>query len=230
MTIDTSHGRAHVLRAVRLGLLALVSVGIAHDAIFAVQYGFGATFAKAMQDGGHDGYWPAFSVVVVVAATILGLRAAVRLGRLRAPDQPGRRSASARCTGAVERGYRRELVGLWLPLFILVSIAFTIQENVEHLVGHAHLLGFGALTGPEYPLALPVIALVTFVAAAIGAVVRWRIAVLTARHAAGRLDAARPRGLNARRAAPRWAEVAAIRAHAWFLVRLDAGRAPPQPS
>ena len=78
MTIDTSLRTARVLRAVRLAMLGLVSVVIAHDAIFAAQYGFGSAFARAMRDGGHDGYWPAFSMVAVVAATVLGLRAVVR--------------------------------------------------------------------------------------------------------------------------------------------------------
>ena len=118
-------------------------------------------------------------------------------------------------------------MGLWAPLFGLVAVAFAIQENVEHLAGHGHLIGLGALGGPEYPLALPVIALVTLVAAALGAVVRWRIGVLEAR-LAGRLPLGeRQGGLAARRAPARWAEVAAVRVHAGFLVRLDAGRAPP---
>ncbi len=224
MTIDTSQRTARVLRAVRLAMLGLVSVAIAHDAIFAAQYGFGATFAKAMRDGGHDGYWPVFSMVAVVAATVLGLRAAVRLGRLREMDRSiGPVTATA---GPHQRGYRRELSGLWPPLFALVAVVFTVQENVEHFAGHGHVIGLGALTGPEYPLALPVLALVTLAAAAVGALVRWRITVLTAR-LAGRPPVVRRRRLGTRRPSARWAEVAAIRAHAWFLVRLDAGRAPP---
>ncbi len=215
---------ARVLRAVRLAMLGLVSLAIAHDAIFAAQYGFGAAFARAMRDGGHDGYWPVFSMVAVVAATVLGLRAAVRLGRLRETDRATRLVAAA--PRSRERGYRRELIGLWPPLFVLVAVAFAVQENVEHLAGHGHVIGLGALTGPEYPLALPVLALVTLAAAAIGALVRWRITVLTAR-LAGRAPVGRRRRLGARRPSPRWTDIAAIRAHAWFLVRLDAGRAPP---
>jgi len=224
MTIDTSLRTARVLRAVRLAMLGLVSVVIAHDAIFAAQYGFGSAFARAMRDGGHDGYWPAFSMVAVVAATVLGLRAVVRIGRLREMDRATRPVAEA--AGPHQRGYRRELIGLWPPLLALVTVAFTVQENVEHFAGHGHVIGLGALTGPEYPLALPVLALVTLAAAAVGALVRWRITVLTAR-LAGRPPVVRRRRLGARRPSPRWADVAAIRAHAWFLVRLDAGRAPP---
>ena len=227
MTIQTSQSTRRLLRTVRLALLALVSLAIAHDAIFAAQYGFGAALADAMRDGGHDVYWPLFSTIAVVAGTVLGLRAVVRLGRLLSRDRSGgRRRVTVLPRRTVERGYRRELASLWVPLFALASIVFAVQENIEHLVGHGHLIGSAALVGPEYPLALPVIALVTLVAAAVGALVRWRIAVLEAR-LAGRLYSARPRGLTARRAAAGWADVAAIRAHGWFLVRLDAGRAPP---
>jgi hypothetical protein len=227
MTFDTSSRTARLLRALRFGALALVSVAVAHDAIFAAQYGIGAGFVWAMQAGGHDGYWPAFSVLVVVVATVLGLRAAVRLGRLSGGS--GRRdTAGLRPVAAhrIRHGYRRELARLWPPLSAVVAVAFAVQENVEHLAGHGHLIGLGALTGPEYPLAVPVLALVSLAAAALGALVRWRIAVLEAR-LAGRLHVARPRGLAARRPPRGWADVAALRALAWFVVRLDAGRAPP---
>jgi len=107
-----------------------------------------------------------------------------------------------------------------------VALAFALQENIEHLAGHGHLIGLGALIGPEYPLALPVIGLVALAAAALGALVRWRIALLEARVGV-RPVPARPRGLTARRPAPGWAIVATLRIRAWSLVRLDAGRAPP---
>ena len=230
MILATSPGSARLLGRVRFGLLAIVSVWLAHDAVFAAEHGIGAGFAQAMRAGGHDAYWPAFSVVAIVAATILGLRTVVRLGRLgeagRAADRrpPSRRAEAV--PGRDGPGYVRELVRLWLPLAGLVGVAFAIQENVEHVAGHGHLIGLGALVGPEYPLAIPVIALVSLAAAAVGALVRWRIAVLEGRRAA-RTGAPRERGLAARRPAPGWADVAAIRIHALFLVRPDAGRAPP---
>jgi hypothetical protein len=59
----------------------------------------------------------------------------------------------------------------WARLFVLVAIGFAIQENLEHLGMHAHAIGAGALIGPEYPLALPVIGLITMVAASIAALV-----------------------------------------------------------
>jgi hypothetical protein len=225
MTFEASARAVRLIASIRFVLLALVCLAVAHDAIFAVEHGIGAGYAEAMRNGGHDGYWPALSVVVVVAGTVLGLRAAVRLGRLGRAG--GRGSHTSRVVpGRAYPGYRSELLRLWLPLFVGVALAFALQENLEHLVGHGHLIGLGALIGPEYPLALPVIGLVALAAAALGALVRWRIALLQAR-IGHRLDRARPRGLASRRPAPGWAIVAALRVRAWSLVRLDAGRAPP---
>jgi hypothetical protein len=229
MTFQTSPRAARILAVLRFGLLAVVCLGLAHDAVFAAEHGVGAGFAQAMSVGGHDGYWPIFSVVVVSAVTLLGLSAAVRIGRLgvagRRFGRSGRGGLAPRTQPA--RSYRQDLRALWLPLLALTATAFTVQENIEHLAGHHHLIGLSALGGPEYPLALPVIALVTLVAAAVGALVRWRIEVLEARLAGG-LHLAHLRGHAACRPAVRWLDVASILAHARFLTRLDAGRAPPR--
>lgn len=211
----------------RFGALALASVWFAHDAVFAAEHGFGAGFAQAMTEGGHDGYWTVFTLAVGVAGTLLALWAAVRLTRLATALGSDRAVPHRAGPAAPTTTYRRELVGLWRPLLVVTATVFTLQENAEHLLGHGHLIGLGALAGPEYPLALPVLALVTLAAAAVGALVRWRIAVLEAR-LAGYLHRPRQRGLAASRPSPRWTHIAAIRAHAWFLVRLDAGRAPPR--
>jgi hypothetical protein len=236
MTFQASPLAARVLAAVRFGLLAVACLGLAHDAVFAAQHGIGAGFAQAMSAGGHDGYWPIFSVVVVSAITVLGLSAAVRIGRLATAGRrrdgraglAGRGSpAAVAVRGRPARSYRQDLRALWLPLLGLTATAFTVQENLEHLAGHQHLIGLAALAGPEYPLALPTIALVTLAAAALGALVRWRIAVLEAR-VAGPLPVAQPRSDAARLPAEGWLDVASIVAHARFLTRLDAGRAPPR--
>jgi hypothetical protein len=229
MTLETTTRTGRLLDAVRFLLLALVSVGIAHDAVFAAEHGIGSGFAAAMSAGGHDGYWPVFSVAIVLAMTLLSGWATIRIVRLVAlrsgpPERPRSRPASP-----APRRYGHDLRALWLPLLALTAAAFTLQENVEHLVGHGHLIGLGALVGPEYPLALPVIALVTLVVAAAGALVRWRIAVLEAR-LAGRFHVPRALGLAPDRPAAAWADIAALRLHALFMVRPDAGRAPPRPA
>ncbi len=223
MIVLASSRAARVLRLVRFGALAVVSVWFAHDAVFAAEHGLGSGFAAAMTAGGHDGYWWALSLAVGIVATLLGLWVAIRLVRL--TDRT--RDVRSRPIAVTAPSYRAELAGLWTALFVVTAAAFTLQENIEHLAGHGHLIGLEALSGPEYPLALPVIAVVTLVVAALGALVRWRIAVLEAR-LAGRLHRPRERGLHGTRPPAAWADIASARAHAWFLVRLDAGRAPPR--
>ena len=61
---------------------------------------------------------------------------------------------------------------IWLRLFAVVALGFVLQENVEHIISHGHAIGLGALLGPEYPLALPVIGLVTALAGSVAAAVR----------------------------------------------------------
>ena len=67
---------------------------------------------------------------------------------------------------------------------MLVALAFAVQENAEHVLSHGHLIGAGALIGPEYPLALPVLAVVSGLAAAVTALVREHEADLLRRIAA----------------------------------------------
>jgi hypothetical protein len=57
------------------------------------------------------------------------------------------------------------IVMTWGRLFAIVAIGFVMQESVEHFAMHGHAIGVGALIGPEYPLALPILGLVTLAAA-----------------------------------------------------------------
>jgi hypothetical protein len=94
------------------------------------------------------------------------LLAVVRLRRLR-------RRASTIHARRIEptATYGGRFLVAWARLFVVVAIGFALQENLEHLGMHAHAIGAGALIGPEYPLALPVIGVITLVAAAIAALV-----------------------------------------------------------
>jgi hypothetical protein len=105
----------------------------------------------------------------------------------------------------------------------VVAIGFGLQENVEHLISHGHAPGLGALIGPELPLALPVIAFITglaaLVAAALGQAEHALLAVIA--------DALRRCTARAPRSTPRpplrqAAVLLAPLARAW------AGRAPPR--
>ena len=104
----------------------------------------------------------------------------------------------------------------------LVALGFAIQENLEHLLTHGHAPGLGVLAGPEYPLALPIIGLVSCVAATVAALVtRAHQALLEAIEAALR---------TAPRRAPRTVPHPRVRLVAItgsILAARGAGRAPP---
>jgi hypothetical protein len=220
MILQASLDRARLGRRVRTGVLAIVALLIAHDAIFLAEYGTGPSFARAMTEGGHDGYWLPFTVGATIAGGLLLLRSLTAVRRLEAEagrvgwleDQPA-------------PSYWSEELAIWRVLFPVVTLLFAIQENLEHLALHGHLLGLEALAGPENPLALPVIAVITGALAALGALLRWRIAVLRRRIAA--VTAARPRATDDR-LCPEWGSVHAFAPHRWITGRLDAGRAPPR--
>ena len=116
-----------------------------------------------MRPGTTTGASPAWcsppSAVAALAATLLRLRAL-------------RRSAATlgAAPTARSRPYAARWLATWARLLAIVAIGFAVQENIEHLIGHSHAPGLGALIGPEYPLALPVIALITGLAALVAAV------------------------------------------------------------
>ncbi len=207
----------------RLRFAALVAVGmlLAHDAVFAAQAALAQRGDPTLAAGVHD-YWPVFTVLALLAGG-LGLATAVavllRLHRslrglpvLRPPEGTP--------------GYAGELLRLWPRLFGAVTLAFVVQENLEHVAAGRGLPGLWVLSWPDYPLALPVLFGATFLLAAAGAWLRWRTDILAGRLVAARAAAVRWRH---RRLVPagRWALVAALVAHERILLRPDAGRAPP---
>jgi hypothetical protein len=180
--------RATAMARLRLVVLATVGLFIGHTAVYLVQYGPGSTFARAMSTGNHDGYWLGFVIVATTGTVVLALRTVVRFWFLRSaagqapgPDQPDPLAAAS-----VAPSYRAVTVSLARILVPVLILGYAIQENLEHILGHGHVLGVGALVGPENPLAIPVLTAVALVLAIIGAVVRWRIAILSGRLAAGR--------------------------------------------
>ena len=116
-----------------------------------------------LREAGH-GYWGLASLLLAVIGLVFGIGAWARLRRLR------RRAADIGAQPLQARW--SHLPAIWLRLFAVVCVGFLVQENLEHSLTHMHLPGLGALLGPEYPLALPVIALITGLAAFLATVIR----------------------------------------------------------
>ncbi len=210
-----------ILERLRFPALAAVGSLLAHDGIFAAQYGLGPDRDLALAATTH-GYWPAFMIVTLLTvavaagatvAAVLHLRRLVR-GLPATPAAPGRPS------------YLREVARMWPRLLLVVATAFLLQENLEHLAAGRELPGLWALSAPGYPLAIPVLVVVTGLLAAVGGWLQWHRDTLVRRLRAARAAALRRR-TTARVPHGRWALVAALLAHRWMLLRRDAGRAPP---
>jgi hypothetical protein len=194
-----------------------VSLLVSHDAVYLAQLGPGHALAQALRAPGHD-YWGTASLALVVIGAVALGATATRLHRLR-------RLAVQLAAGRVARSrpYAARWLAAWLRLLAVVAIGFGIQENVEHVIGHGHAPGLGALFGPEYPLALPVIAAITavaaLIAAALGQAERALLAVIA--------DAIRRRLARAPRRTPRPPLRLAVD-RAPPLALAVAGRAPPR--
>ena len=196
--------------------LAAVALLVSHDAIWLVQLGPGEELAAILRSSQH-GYWAAASVLVLVVAAVAALVTLTRaIGLVRNARRLDAPVGRIRGRGVLGRA------GLaWIRLLAVVGIGFALQENVEHYLAHGHVLGLGAITGPEYPLAVPVLAAVTAVAAILAALVRAVEHELVAGIAAARRIAHRP-PRTTRHALDR---VARRRRPA--MAGSDAGRAPP---
>ena len=87
---------------------------------------------------------------------------------------------------------------MWWRLALVVALGFAVQENLEHLLTHGHAPGLGVLAGPEYPLALPIIGLVTAATAVVAALVSRTQQVVEAIEAVGGAIARHERCLTLR--------------------------------
>ena len=217
MVLTTAADRGRWAVRFRLVVLALVALLAAHSAVYAASYGIGPTYAGAMARDGHDGWWLPASAAILVAGFALLIRI---LGGVTVLELRARQSPAGPATPGTT--FAAEARSLWLRLFPLVALVFTVQENVERIVAHGEVLGLVALGGS----ALPILAFVTLGLSLLGALVRWRVAVLRAR-IARRLARARRR-ITADTVASRWRTIATLAPSRWMAARLDAGRAPPR--
>jgi hypothetical protein len=175
MSVDPSAAR--LIRRASFWLAAGLCLLVAHDAVFLVQRGPGQSLVAALREGGHA-YWGAASAGLLAGGALAAIVWLLRIAALRS------RARLRPMAPMPARGWGRRALGGWIRLFALVAITFAIQENVEHLAGHGHGIGLGALIGPEYPLALPVLAAVTGAAAMLIALVRHHEGELMRRLAA----------------------------------------------
>lgn len=206
------------LRGVALILFALF---VAHDAVYVARFGLGPDLATAMAKRGHDPYWVPASITVAFIAGVVFIAAIIRLARLE------RRSRYLPDPMPLERrAYLRACLRTWAWLLPTVAGLFVVQENLEHLVGHGHLLGLRGLAGTDLLHVVIPLAATTLALAACGTVVHWRVRVLVARVAAAAArQAHRIRSASVPKA---WPTLASEVAAGWMSVRLDAGRAPPR--
>lgn len=194
--------------------LAALALFVAHDAIYFVQIGPGEALATALRTAGH-GYWGWATIGIVVVAFVAAVSVWLRIRHLR------QHASALSATRASAGPFTRRLIVAWLRLGVVVAIGYAIQENVEHVIAHGHAPGAGALLGPEAPLALPVIGLISAVAAAFAALVaRAQEALVVAIETALRRPMRTP--LTGLRPASRLAAVTGS-----ILAHPGAGRAPP---
>ena len=195
--------------------LAAVALLVSHDAIWLVQLGPGQGLASALRSGGH-GYWGAATVGLALVALIAIGAVGGRLWRL---WSAARTFNDTRHNPTRRPAYFRRVRGAWPRLLAVVLIGFVLQENAEHALSHGHLPGLGVLLGPEHPLAIPVIGVVTLIGALLASAVMVTEDALLAVIGAAAARPRAPRRLLHPATGHRLSAISRPRAHA--------GRAPP---
>ena len=179
---------ARIPRGIAFWALTGVALLVSHDAVFLVQLGPGEELTRALRAAGHD-YWGWASLALLAIGVAAGIAAVFRLRSLR--QRVARLQAAPTASRTPLGG---QFATAWIRLFAIVVIGFALQENVEHVISHGHGIGLGALLGPEYPLALPVIGLITALAGLVAAALqRTERELLSIIHAALRRRLRRPR-------------------------------------
>ncbi len=223
----TSARRASVWRIARLVVLLPLVAVLGHAAMYAARFGSGRGFAAAMTRGNHDGWWTVVAAGVIAIAGLVLAVEVVRMTRLSLLARRHGRGGSQAPAAAAERFvYLREWTALWAVLFPAAAAIFVLQEELEHRAMGAAGHGVSILFGPEHPLALPILALVSGAVAAIAALIRWRVRLLE-RRIAFRVPAHRRRRSLVRPPAPGWSGLVARHAIGVLGLAHDAGRAPP---
>jgi hypothetical protein len=204
-------------RRIAFWIVAAVTLVVSHDLVYAAQLGPGRGLADALRSAGHA-YLPLGTTLIAAAGILLCAAWVVRLRGLASRAAASRGPVSARAA----HSFQRYLV-LCARLFAVVALAFLVMENLEHFVSHGHLPGLGALLGPEYPLAIPVLAAASAVGAFLAGLVRERERALLARIA----HVAAPPRRRSTAVARRRPQTERISWTSAYPARPGLGRAPP---
>ena len=180
-----------------IAALAPASLVLVHNLTFLAVYG--SRFQGALLATGHDGRWTSTVTVVVAVSILLGVVALARLASLWLQARALEHVSGQRPPRDFS-GYLRIVLRMWPWLALVTAVLFVGQENLEQAVRGAPLPGIGPLLTNQSVSPLLVLAAVTFVLSALGALLVWGNATLTARIAAAlgtrrlaRTSTARPR-------------------------------------
>lgn len=217
--IGPTSSRSDVARRASILVAAGVALLVSHDAVFLVQLGPGHELSAALRGGGHA-YW-SMATAILLAAGASG--AGIWFARIRALRRLAADAGEARSRATPLDTWRRRAISHWIRLFAVLLVVFALQENAEHVLTHGHAIGLGALFGPEYPLALPVLAIVASLTAALTAAVRHREVELL-----DRIRSAAARLRRAPRALLPWRPVRRQMRYATLMAVHRALRAPPR--
>jgi hypothetical protein len=204
----------------RLGLLAAVTLVLAHDIAFLLT--FGSSWQAVLARTGHGNAWNETVVVVAglaVALAFAGLARLAWLARMARRLDGGRSTAPRVGRGPLVQGLRRA----WLAIFPISLALFIVVENVERVSAGLPAPGLDVMGSLGIAGIALLFGIVAGVAALVDALYRWRRAVLIARIAAARRRPARAAAVGARPNMP-WVE----RRHAAIAGHRIAGRAPPR--
>jgi hypothetical protein len=184
-----------------IAALAPASLVLVHDLAFLAAYG--AQYRAVLLATGHDGRWTSTVTIVIAVSVFLGVVGLARLGSLWLQARSLERVRGHPLKTDVH-GYLRIMARIWPWLALVTAVLFLGQENLEQATLGAPLPGIEPLlAGSSVPPFL-VLASVTFVLAALGALLLWGHAALIARIAAalGTLRPARAAMAPRRPAAP----------------------------
>ncbi len=179
-----------------IGALAPASLVLVHNLVFLAAYG--AQFRAVLLATGHDSRWTSTVTVVIAVSALLGVVGLARLGSLWLQARSLERVAGRHPSTDV-RSYLRILLKVWPWLAVVTAILFLGQENLEQAALGGPFPGMEPLLAGASVPPLLVLASVTFVLSALGALLVWGHATLTAWVAAA---LGTPHPARARAAAP----------------------------